>query len=526
MAPRAVFIGMPGVGKSTVGRAVARELGVKFADADNLIVKRAGKSIVQIFAEQGESGFRKLEEEVVCDALDHFSGVISLGGGAVLHPAVQQRLTNLPVILIEVSDAELVRRVTKSRTVRPILTADPAGTIARLRQERAALYHRLAAYVVHSDSNPMSRVVADALAVLRDPSDVITVAAGQTNEYPVIVGNQLASQVVRFAAQYAKVMVVHAPQVSATVAAIHDELRAAEIPVQCYELPAGEASKTNTCLAELWHAAGEFQLGRDGAVIAIGGGATTDVAGFFAATWLRGIPVIQVPTTLLAMVDAAVGGKTGINTDHGKNLVGAFHSPRAVICDMSTLATLPIAELRAGMGEIVKCGFIRDREILNVIAKYGRGVINPTHHAIRELVTRAVQVKAEVVSADFRESGLREILNYGHTFAHAVELDTDYRVRHGEAVAIGCVFAAAIAEAAGIAAPGHTDLHRQAFAALGLPVNHPGADRAKLENIMYSDKKVRDGKLRFVVLRDIAQPEIMISPGRAVLDQAFAAVGA
>lgn len=525
MAPRAVFIGMSGVGKSTVGRSVARELGVKFADTDNLIVKRAGKSIVKIFKEKGESGFREIEEEVVCDALDHFSGVVSLGGGAVLHPEVQRRLVKLPVILIEVSDEELVRRVTKSPTVRPMLTADPAGAIAKMRKERAALYHRVASHVVYSDANPVSRVVADAMTFLRDPIDTITVAPGQPNEYPVIVGNQLASHVVRFAVPYPKVMLVYAPPVSALVDAICAELNAAKIMVKRYELPDGEASKTSACLEELWHAAGEFQLGRDGAVIAVGGGATTDLGGFFAATWLRGIPVIQVPTTLLAMVDAAVGGKTGINTEHGKNLVGAFHSPRAVVCDMLTLATLPIDELRAGLGEIVKCGFIRDREILNIIAEYGRAVTNPTHHAVRDLVTRAIQVKADVVSADFRESGLREILNYGHTFAHAVELDTNYSVRHGEAVAIGCVFAAALAEASGIAEAGHTDLHRQIFAALGLPTTYPGGDQRKLEKIMHSDKKVRDGKLRFILLRDIAQPEILVSPSQAALDCAFAAVG-
>ncbi|XCB30104.1 3-dehydroquinate synthase [Arcanobacterium hippocoleae] len=278
-------------------------------------------------------------------------------------------------------------------------------------------------------------------------------------------------------------------------------------------------------LAKAWEHAGTNHLGRDGLIITVGGGATTDFGGFVAATWLRGVDVIHVPTTLLGMVDAAVGGKTGINTETGKNLAGSFYPPVGVYCDLDTLATLPAAELRAGMGEVVKCGFIQDREILQLVAMHGRKILDWQNPGLAEVIYRAVQVKANVVSQDFRESGLREILNYGHTLAHAIERAEDYQYRHGEAVAIGCVFAAALAEAAGIAENGFTKLHHDAFLALGLPVDYPKGNCKQLHDLMGSDKKIRRSRLRFVVLEDIGKPLILDKPDTQILTQAFSAVG-
>ncbi|VEI12453.1 3-dehydroquinate synthase [Trueperella bialowiezensis] len=520
MAPRAIFIGMPGAGKSTVGRRVAKELGAEFRDSDELIVERTGRSIDSLFATLGENGFRQIEADAIAWAIREFDGVLALGGGAVLHPGTRSLLADQQVVLIEASDDELVRRVTHSRTIRPLLKNDPRASIKRLRRQRSTIYHSVASYVVLSDARPVGRVVDEVVEHLTAQLARITVRGDV--DYDVTIGSDLASEVVRLAATRAGALVVFTEHVRTYADAIITELKIADVPVHPFVIPPGEESKTAEVLIDGWRAAGDAGLGRDGVVIAVGGGATTDMAGFLAATWLRGVPVIQVPTTLLAMVDAAVGGKTGINSDHGKNMVGAFHPPLAVFADVGTLATLDEAEIRAGMGEVAKCGFIADDQITRII----RESSDPTTGSdLFELISRSVQVKADIVSADLRESGQREFLNYGHTLAHAIELSSNYSIRHGEAVAIGCVFAAALSVAAGIGPAGLADHHREILLKLGLPVSHSGVSRQTLLDIMYSDKKVRSGQLRFVVLSELGSPQILVAPSEQQLDAAFTEVG-
>jgi len=292
------------------------------------------------------------------------------------------------------------------------------------------------------------------------------------------------------------------------------------------EVPGGEAAKTAAVLESVWGRLGELRLGRDGAVVGLGGGATTDLAGFAAATWLRGVPVVQVPTTLLAMVDAAIGGKTGIDTPAGKNLVGAFHAPAAVVCDLDALAGLPAVELRAGLGEVVKCGFIADPVILDRVLADPADLKRWDAPVLAELVARCAAVKAAVVGVDPAEAGAREILNYGHTCAHAIERVTGYAWRHGEAVAVGCVFAAEVARALGRLDPAVVALHRQALSAAGLPVSfEQGAGRfEELVRAMASDKKVRAGRIRMVLLDDVARPVRGVVPDETVLRAAHGAV--
>ncbi|MFY9262949.1 MAG: 3-dehydroquinate synthase [Actinomycetaceae bacterium] len=523
MAPRAIFIGMPGAGKSAVGRRVAAHYQIPFADSDKLIVERAGRSIPHIFEQDGEAGFRKLEEEVIAEALTSFDGVLSLGGGAILSPATRERLKKQLVILIEVEDAELVRRVSRSRTVRPLLQADPAGGIAKLRTERAHFYHQVARHIIYSDQRGVRRVVDAAIKIMENPMRTVKVTG--PNPYDVHIGRDLVSSIVHAVGDAPAVMMLHAPDIPEFVARIAEELTLAGINHVDVELPRAEAAKDISVLQKCWDIAGDNRIGRDGVMIAVGGGATTDVGGFIAASWLRGVPVIQVPTTLLGMVDAAVGGKTGINTPAGKNLVGAFHPPIRVVCDTEVLRTLPKEDIRAGMAEVVKCGFIRDPKILEIIDREGEALLDPEHPDMVELIERAIQVKADVVSQDLRESGLREILNYGHTLAHAIERVENYEWRHGEAVAIGCVFAAALAEGAGVAPEGFAKLHAQYLTRLGLPVSYPQGNREDLEAAMYSDKKVRAGELRFLVLTEIAKPAILRSPSKRSMDYAFKAIG-
>ena len=315
--------------------------------------------------------------------------------------------------------------------------------------------------------------------------------------------------------------------------ALADRARAAEaaltnegLRVLSIEVPDGEAAKKVRVLEYLWDRLGSFRLGRDGLVVGLGGGATTDLAGLAAATWLRGVPVVQVPTTLLAMVDAAVGGKTGIDTPAGKNLVGAFHPPAAVIADLETLSTLPAAELRAGLGEVIKCGLIADSAILDRVLADPADCLTWDSPVLADLVARSVAVKAAVVGEDLTEAGLREVLNYGHTYAHAIEKVTGYSWRHGEAVAVGCVFAAEIAHRNGNLSRDALALHRQSLEAVGLPTRFPEGEGRweELKEAMMSDKKVRSGRLRLVLLDDIARPVRVQAPAESVLLSAHEAV--
>ena len=277
-------------------------------------------------------------------------------------------------------------------------------------------------------------------------------------------------------------------------------------------------------MAGLWDTCGHLQLGRKDVIIAMGGGATTDMAGFVAATWLRGVTLINVPTTLLGMVDAAVGGKTGINTSVGKNLVGSFYPADAVIADMSLLATLPRQDLAAGAAEVIKCGFIADPKILRIVGETSPEILlDPSSEQLAEITTRAITVKARVVSADLTEGGLREILNYGHTLAHAIERANDYTWRHGDAVAVGCCFAARLSAQRGLLGAEEVALHDELFARVGLPTRYEDSSLEELTHIMASDKKVRRGILRFVLLDGIAHPSTLavepnelVAPARAI----------
>ncbi|GAA1533874.1 3-dehydroquinate synthase [Nocardioides humi] len=304
----------------------------------------------------------------------------------------------------------------------------------------------------------------------------------------------------------------------------------ADLEVVVLQVPDGEEAKDWEVAAACWEQLGEEGFTRSDAVVTLGGGATTDLGGFVAATWLRGVAVVHVPTTVLAMVDAAVGGKTGVNTPAGKNLVGSFHEPAGVLCDLALLATLPRAEVVAGLGEVVKCGFIADPRILELVETTDPASLTPDSPVLRELVERAIAVKAEVVAGDLKETGGvdghpgREVLNYGHTLAHAIERATDYSIRHGEAVAIGCVYVAELAARAQGLPRDLVERHRAAFGRVGLPTTWDGADFATLLATMRVDKKARGNQLRFVVLEDLARPVVLAGPSEDDLRAAYAAL--
>ncbi|MGY2063965.1 3-dehydroquinate synthase [Blastococcus sp. SYSU DS0619] len=336
--------------------------------------------------------------------------------------------------------------------------------------------------------------------------------------YEVRIGPGAQAELGLVLAGTPKVAVVHAPPLAAAAGAAVETLQTAGVAAEAVVVPDGEAAKTARVAAEVWEEFGRLGLTRADAVVGVGGGAVTDLAGFLAATWTRGVRVVQVPTSLLGMVDAAVGGKTGINTAAGKNLVGAFHPPAAVLADTDLLAGLPDVEFRSGLAEVVKCGFIADARILELLDADPSG-----RRDTAELIERAVRVKAAAVGEDLLDTGVREFLNYGHTLAHAIERVEDFGWRHGEAVAVGLVFAAELAGQAGLLTSAEVARHRDLVAAMGLPTRYAG-DWAQLQQVMRVDKKARGASLRFVVLDGLGAPTILTDPDQAWLDAAWDAV--
>lgn len=352
--------------------------------------------------------------------------------------------------------------------------------------------------------------------------------------YDVVIGRGLLGHLPGMLEGAQRVAVIHPGALVATAEVMRADLADSGFDVTLIEVPEAEDAKTAEVAAFCWSVLGTAGFTRSDAVVGLGGGATTDLAGFVAATWLRGIRVVQVPTTLLGMVDAAVGGKTGINTDAGKNLVGSFWSPSGVLCDLTALETLPRNDLLAGMAEVVKVGFVRDTSILDDVRRHPEASTDPEAELLADLVRRAVQVKADVVSADFRETSAtsgdgsigREVLNYGHTFGHAVERRERYRWRHGAAVAVGMMYVAELAALGGRLSDADVDLHREVLGALGLPVTYAAGHWDELSAAMAVDKKSRGSLLRFVVLNGIGNPGVWAGPDPAFLTGAYDAISA
>jgi 3-dehydroquinate synthase len=317
-----------------------------------------------------------------------------------------------------------------------------------------------------------------------------------------------------------KVLIVHAPPLSALAEQLREEL-GGSYEVYLAEVPDAEGAKRVEVAAFCWKIMGTTDFTRSDAVVAFGGGATTDLGGFVAATWLRGVKLVQIPTTVLGMVDAAVGGKTGINTDEGKNLVGAFYAPAAVLVDFDLLESLPRNEILAGFAEIVKAGFIAEPEILDLLEADVDATTDPTTPQFRRAVELAIGMKARVVSDDFTEQGLREILNYGHTLGHAIEHAERYQWRHGAAVSIGMVFAAELSRLTGSLSDAAVDRHRRILQSLTLPISYPAGRWQTLLATMQRDKKARAGMLRFIVLDDIAKPTVLNGPEESILFAAY-----
>ncbi|GGY44160.1 3-dehydroquinate synthase [Streptomyces anulatus] len=542
--PLVVLVGPMGVGKSTVGELLAARLGTTYRDTDADVVAAAGKPIAEIFYDEGEEHFRALERRAVEAAVAGHTGVLSLGGGAVLDAATRELLAGRPVAYLSMDVDEAVRRVGLG-AARPLLAVNPRRQWRELMDARRHLYEEVARTVVATDEHTpeeVAQAIIDALELPEGPAAPGVENTGMTQQgptriqvagsagsdpYEVLVGHQLLGELPQLIGDRARrVAVLHPEALAETGEAVRQDLADQGYEAIAIQLPNAEEAKTVEVAAYCWKALGQTGFTRTDVIVGIGGGATTDVAGFVAATWLRGVRWIAVPTTVLGMVDAAVGGKTGINTAEGKNLVGAFHPPAGVLCDLAALDSLPVNDYVSGMAEIIKAGFIADPVILDLVEADPEGARTPAGPHTAELIERSIRVKAEVVSSDLKESGLREILNYGHTLAHAIEKNERYKWRHGAAVSIGMVFAAELGRLAGRLDDATADRHRSVLASVGLPLAYRGDQWPKLLENMKVDKKSRGDLLRFIVLDGIGKPTVLEGPDPAVLLAAYGEVSA
>ncbi|GAA2517053.1 3-dehydroquinate synthase [Streptomyces longisporus] len=545
-APEVVLVGPMGVGKSTVGRLLAERLGVGYRDTDDDIVAAEGRSIAEIFVDEGEPVFRAIEKAAVHKALAEHDGVLALGGGSILDADTRALLAGQRVVYLSMDVEEAVKR-TGLNAARPLLAVNPRKQWRELMEARRSLYEEVATAVVATDGRTpeeVTQVVLDALELKTAysggqppdprPEDVVASqvtriqvgGSAGTDPYEVLVGRQLLGELGGLIGDKAKrVAVVHPEALAETGDALRADLAGQGFEAVAIQVPNAEEAKTAEVAAYCWKALGQSGFTRTDVIVGVGGGATTDLAGFVAATWLRGVRWIAIPTTVLAMVDAAVGGKTGINTAEGKNLVGAFHPPAGVLCDLAALDSLPVNDYVSGLAEIIKAGFIADPAILELIEADPQAARTPAGPHTAELIERSIRVKAEVVSSDLKEAGLREILNYGHTLGHAIEKNERYKWRHGAAVSVGMHFAAELGRLAGRLDDATADRHRTVLASVGLPLHYRYDQWPKLLETMKVDKKSRGDLLRFIVLDGLAKPTVLESPDPAVLLAAYGEVG-
>ncbi|MCP3987635.1 MAG: bifunctional shikimate kinase/3-dehydroquinate synthase [Actinomycetia bacterium] len=484
-----VLIGLPGVGKSSVGRAVANELGRPFVDLDTSIEKAAGCPIPQIFSGQGEPAFRKLETESLIEALGQRPvPVIAGGGGLVVTEANRNLLSQADVVWLDAPNEVLTRRI-PANGARPLLAGDQNARLRRLRHERLPHYLACADHVIVDDGSLtirelVARVVARSRAELgTDDIMVETVHIGEGRSYPVLVGPGAIGcldSVLPVGVHRVAVITQDGIGIEVDTGVEH----------QVFTVEDGEGAKRLEVVGDLASRFARWGLTRADAVVSVGGGVVSDLAGYVASSYHRGIPVVHVSTTLLGQIDAAIGGKCGVNLPEGKNLLGAFKQPAAVICDTNTLSTLPVAEFRSGMGELAKYHFIGDGFISDGCIGDGRLDLLP----LAERVAACVRIKADVVADDEHETGRRAILNYGHTLAHALEAATGYRIRHGEAVAVGLLYAAEVGLRLGRIDEARVAEHRRVIDAYGLdPTMEDSIDGHEIVDLFGRDKKAIDG---------------------------------
>ena len=527
------LVGLMGAGKTTIGRLLARKLNRRFVDADHEIEARTGATIPWIFEIEGEACFRRREADVIRDLSAQQGLVLATGGGAVLNPASRALLAERgTVIYLRASIGSILQRTAHDKN-RPLLqTADPRGKLEQLWTERDPLYREIADLVIDTgrpNVQSMVQTILDQLAAqenararkhartaMNEQAHItLNVELGERS-YPIEIGAGLLDDAALLARHIGghKVAIV----TNTTVAPLYldkvaGHLRAAGRDVLEIILPDGEEHKNWQSLNLVYDALLQHKCDRKTTLVALGGGVIGDLTGFAASSYMRGVPFVQIPTTLLAQVDSSVGGKTGINHPLGKNMIGAFYQPRAVIADTATLATLPARELSAGLAEVIKHGAILDADFFDWIEANIEPLIARDRHAIGYAIARSCEIKSDVVRKDEREGGLRAVLNFGHTFGHAIENGLGYGAwLHGEAVGCGMVMAADMSARLGLIEPAAVERVRALVRAAGLPAVAPDLGEARWIELMEVDKKNEGGEIRFILLKPLGSPSITTAP--------------
>jgi 3-dehydroquinate synthase len=527
------LVGLMGAGKTTIGRLLARRLDMTFIDSDHEIEARTGATIPWIFEIEGEASFRRREAEVIRELTAQNGIVLATGGGAVLDPESRALLAERgTVIYLRASVSSILQRTAHDKN-RPLLqTADPRRKLEDLTAQREPLYREIADMVIDTgrpNVQSMVQTILDQLAVDagRERANAKTTMNEQAcislnvelgdRSYPIAIGRGLlddASLLNRHIGGSGKVAIV----TNTTVAPLYLDkvaapLRAAGRDVVPIILRDGEEFKNWESLNEVFDALLANKCDRKTTLVALGGGVIGDMTGFAAATYMRGVPFVQIPTTLLAQVDSSVGGKTGINHPLGKNMIGAFYQPRAVIADTATLDTLPDRELSAGLAEVIKHGAILDAGFFDWIEANIGKLMARDHAALAHAIARSCEIKADVVARDEREGGLRAVLNFGHTFGHAIEAGLGYgEWLHGEAVGCGMVMAADLSRRLGLIDDAAVERVRNLVKAAGLPVVAPDLGVERWIELMEVDKKNEGGAIKFILLKPLGSPSITNAP--------------
>ncbi len=522
-----------GAGKTTIGRLLARKLNRRFVDSDHEIEARTGATIPWIFEIEGEACFRRREADVIRDLSGQQGLVLATGGGAVLNPQSRALLAERgTVIYLRASIGSILQRTAHDKN-RPLLqTADPRAKLEELWAQRDPLYREIADLVIDTgrpNVQSMVQTILDQLAAQEiararrlarksmNEQDHITlnVELGERS-YPIAIGPGLLDDAALLARHIGgnKVAIVTNTTVAPLyLAKVAGHLRAAGRDVVEIVLPDGEEHKNWQSLNLVYDALLQHKCDRKTTLVALGGGVIGDLTGFAASSYMRGVPFVQIPTTLLAQVDSSVGGKTGINHPLGKNMIGAFYQPRAVIADTATLDTLPPRELSAGLAEVIKHGAILDATFFDWIEANVEKLMAREPQAIAHAIARSCEIKSDVVRKDEREGGLRAVLNFGHTFGHAIENGLGYgEWLHGEAVGCGMVMAADMSARLGLIEPAAVERVRALVRAAGLPAVAPDLGEARWIELMEVDKKNEGGEIRFILLKPLGSPSIATAP--------------
>ena len=539
-----IITGFSGTGKSLVAKEVARRLNWDFLDTDDEIVKQTGKPIAEIFRQDGEARFREMEREAIRKACRQGQTVIAIGGGAIVDPQNYELLARTGLIVcLEAKPETIYERLFREAAcspeteVRPLLATDnPLERIRELKASRQPYYANVD-WAVHTDNLKIGQVAEEVIRGIRNlaefasPSarrgidkDIACLVETATQSYPIFVGygllDELGEKMKQAALSGTAIIISDENVFSLYGSKVEGILKDAGFAVSSFVAPPGEETKNIDCAIKIYDFLVNHRVERDDIIIALGGGVVGDLAGFAAATFLRGIFWVQVPTSLVAMVDASIGGKVGVNHPEGKNIIGSFYQPNLVLADCQTLITLPQRELTSAWAEVIKHGLILDKEFFAFLESNVDGLAKLEPETLTRAIARSAAIKAQVVSQDEKErEGKRTILNYGHTMAHGLEAATQYkRFLHGEAVAIGMTGAAKLSQRLGLLSSDAVERQRALLQKFGLPTGFSGLDLTEVTRAMELDKKVKEKAIRWVLLQDIGKVVIRADvPQRDVL---------